>query len=310
MDLNFIVLLLMSGVRLGTPLALASIGETLSQKTGVLNLGIEGYMTIATIIAFAGAHYTNDPWLATLMAVGASMLLALLYGILSVSLGLSQIVAGLGIMLFAGGMSCLLNSIFFEYNPPASVAQFRILAIPVLSEIPILGPILFRQHILLYIAFILVIAAWFILERTKYGLMIKGVGESAAAADTMGTKVNLVKILCVLLCGAMSGIAGAHLVLGVTGSFMTGMVGGRGFIVLAAIVLGRWKPIPVFLATFLFGFLDALQFRMQVMQLFGIPWEFWLMLPYIAAIMALTFTSSKAEYIPKELCIPYVREEK
>jgi len=310
MDQTFIVLLLISGIRLGTPLALASMGETLSQRSGVLNLGIEGYLTIATVTAFVGAHYTNSPWLGMLMAIFASTLLALIYGLLAITLGLSQIVAGLGIMLFAGGLSCFLNQIFFEYNPPSNVPMFQILDIPVLNQIPIIGQILFRQHSLFYIAIIMVVVFWFILERTKFGLRVKAVGESAAATDAMGTNVNFVRFICVILCGIMAGVAGSHLVLGITGSFMTGMVGGRGFIVLAAVVLGRWRPVPVFLSTFLFGVLDAFQYRMQIVQLFDIPWEFWLILPYLAAILALIFTSGKTEFIPKELCVPYLREEK
>jgi len=310
MEQSFIVLLLVSGVRLGTPLALAGIGETFSQKSGVLNLGLEGYLTIATIIAFAGAYYTGNPWLGTLMAVAASATLALIYGYLAISLGLSQIVAGLGVMLFAGGMSCILNYAFFKYQTPVNTANFEILPLPVLSNIPILGVILFQQHILFYLAIVLLAIGWFVLHRTKFGLKIRSVGESASAADAMGTNVALVRYAGVLYCGLMAGIAGSHLVLGVTQAYMTGMVDGRGFIVLAAVVLGRWKPLSVFLATYLFGILDALQFRMQIIGLFDIPWELWIMLPYLAAILALIITSSRKDFVPKELCVPYIREER
>jgi len=310
MEQTFIFLLLAAGIRLGTPLALAGIGETLSQKSGVLNLGLEGYLTIATIIAFAGAYYTGSPWLGTLIAIGASVILALVYGYLTISLGLSQIVAGLGVMLFAGGMSCILNYAFFKYQTPVNTANFEPLSIPILSNIPIAGAIFFQQHILFYLAVVLLAGSWFLLNRTKFGLRIKSVGESASAADAMGTDVALVRYACVIFCGVMAGIAGSHLVLGVTQAYMTGMVDGRGFIVLAAVVLGRWKPLYVFLATYLFGILDALQFRMQIIGLFNIPWEFWIILPYLAAVLALIITGGRRDYVPKELCVPYLREER
>ncbi len=310
---NFLLLLFFASVRFATPLGFAALGETLSQRGGVLNLGIEGYMALATMVAYAGSYYTQNPWIATLMAMLAAALLALLCAFFSLTLRLSQIVVGLGIIFFASGLVSLINGVLFGYIAPLprDMAFFYAQGIPFLRDIPWLGNILFSFHSLIYIMIILAGVFWYILYRTKFGLHIRSIGDAAPAADSMGVNVIKTRYAIVLLSGAMSGLAGAYLALGATRVFIEGMVGGRGFLVLAAVVLGKWNPVGALLASFLFGLITAVQYRGQIIFEGVFPTEFWLMLPYIVAILTLAITSWKrGAETPNELAVPYNREER
>ena len=312
-SMTFIILLFIASVRFAAPLGFAALGETLSQRGGVLNLGIEGYMALATMVAYAGSYYTQNPWIATLMAMLASVLLALLCAFFSLTLRLSQIVVGLGIIFFASGLVSLINGVLFEYMAPlpGDMAFFHAQGIPFLRDIPWLGAILFSFHSLIYIMIIMTGVFWYVLYRTKFGLNIRAIGDAAAAADSMGVNVIKTRYAIVLISGAMSGIAGSYLALGATRVFIEGMVGGRGFLVLAAVVLGKWNPIGALLASFLFGLITAVQYRGQIIFEGVFPTEFWLMLPYIVAILTLAITSWKrGAETPSELAVPYNREER
>jgi len=305
--MEFFVLLAAGGIRLASVLALASLGETFSQRSGVLNIGIEGYMTLGTIFGFATAFYTGNPWLGLLAAIASGAILSLIHGYLSITLGVNQMVAGIGIVFFASGLMCLTNARVFEPLPIfPTVECFTPVDVPILSRIPIIGPILFQHSPVTYILFFLVPLFWFILYRTKFGLKIRAAGEFASGSDTMGVNVYRVRYICTLLSGVMGGLAGGFLSLGVARSFQGGMVAGRGFIVLAAIVLGNWNPLRVALACLLFGMVDAFQYRMQILEWGGIPYAFWLMLPYLVTIGALVVT--RRVRVPRELTIPYLRE--
>jgi general nucleoside transport system permease protein len=313
MEESSLFLILIATVRLATPLGVAALGESLSQRAGVLNLGIEGYMALATIVAYAGSYYFNDPWIGTLLAVIAATALAALSGFFSITLGLSQIVTGLGIIFFAGGLVSLLNGVIFNYiiPRPDAMAYFYAGGIPLLRDIPVLGALLFSYHSIVYIMVLLAILFWYILYKTKFGLNIRAIGDSTSAADSMGVNIVKTRYALVLLTGAMSGLAGAYLALGVTRTFIEGMVGGRGFIVLAAVVLGKWDPLTTLLACFLFGLINALQYRMQIVFEGIVPLEFWLMLPYLIAILTLALASRKrGAETPKELAVPYNREDR
>jgi len=308
MELLFFITLFASGIRLGTVLMLSAFGETLSQRSGVLNIGIEGYMAFATLMAFAGSYWTGNPWLGVLLAVATAGAISLIHGYLCITWGFSQMVSGIGINLFAEGLTCFMNAkIFGHLRMLPSVKGFESIHIPLLSQIPIIGTILFRQSLIVYITFLLLPVFYFILYRTNFGLMTHAVGENAKASDTMGINVSKIRYICTFLSGLMSGLAAAYLSLGVSHSFQGGMVAGRGFIVLAIVVLGNWNPAKVVGASLLFGIVDAFQYKMQILKYWGISSSFWLMLPYLVTIGALLIARKTRQ--PSELTIPYLREE-
>jgi len=304
----FITTLLAMGIRLATALILCAFGETFSQRSGVLSIGIEGYMAFAALMGFAGSYWTGNPWLGALLAVAAAGAMSLVHGYLCITWGFSQMVSGIGIILFAGGLtSFAFGKIFGHFSTLPKVKFFEVVNVPMFSEIPMIGPILFRHALLTYAAFLLIPLFYFVFYRTKFGLKIRAVGEYAAGSDTMGINVHIIRYICTLLSGVMSGWAGAFLSLGISHSFQEGMIAGRGFIVLAAIVLGNWNPLRVFGACLLFGTVDALQYKMQILKYWGIPYAFWLMLPYIVATGTLVITRKTRQ--PSELTIPYLREQ-
>jgi ABC-type uncharacterized transport system permease subunit len=305
--MEFFTTVTAGGVRLASVLALASLGETFSQRSGVLSIGLEGYMDLGTILGFAVAFYTGNPWLGLLAALAGGLMLSLIHGYLSVTLGVDQMVSGIGIIFFAEGLMCLINARVFETLPIfPTVECLNPVNIPLLSRIPVIGPILFQHSPMVYIIYFLVPLFWFVLYRTKFGLRIRAVGEFAAGADTTGVNVYRMRYIGALLSGVMGGLAGGFLSLGVARSFQGGMVAGRGFIVLAAIVLGNWNPLRIALACLLFGWVDAFQYRMQVAQWWQVPFAFWMMLPYLVTIVALI--AMRRVRVPRELTIPYLRE--
>ena len=306
--MEFIVSLAAGGIRLTSVLALASLGETFSQRSGVLNIGLEGYMNLGAVAGFLTTLFTGNPWLGLLIAMVAGAALSLIHGYLSITLGAPQMVVGIGIIFFAMGFQDLMADRTLTPLPMLPTVEYlNPVDIPILSRIPIIGPILFQHSPVIYILFFLVPLFWFILYRTKFGLRIRAAGEFASGSDTMGVNVFRVRYITTLLSGAMGGLAGGFLSLGIARSFQENMVSGRGFIVLAAIVLGNWNPVRVVLASLLFGMVDAFQYRMQILQWGGIPYAFWLMLPYLVTIGALLAT--RKVRVPRELTIPYLREK-
>jgi ABC-type uncharacterized transport system permease subunit len=304
----FLLLLFAGGIRLAVPLMVASLGETFAQRSGVLSVGIEGYMTFAAAASFLGSYYTGSAWLGVLMGMAAGGSLGLINAYFCVTHGLDQIVSGLGLVFLGEGAACcVIWSAFAEFAGMPKIAYFQPIDIPILSQLPIIGPILFCHGILTYIGFLLVPSLWFVLERTKFGLRTRAVGEFAAGSDTMGVNVSVTRYICTVLSGVMSGLAGAALCLEISQTYSDGMVAGRGFIILAAVVLGNWSPVRVFGACLLFGLVDAFQYRMQILGWWGVPWEFWIMTPYIATIAALLVV--RRVRMPRELCIPYFREK-
>jgi simple sugar transport system permease protein len=307
--MGFIVTLFIMGIRFTSVLTFAALGETLSQRSGMLNLGMEGYMLIGTIISFIGSHYTGNPWLGVLLGMAAAGMLSLIHGYLCITLGLSQIVSGIGIIFFATGLLDIISDRFFRgFEMLPKIEYFHSVNIPILSRIKIVGPILFQHSLLIYISFLVVPVLWFIVYRTKLGLRIRAIGEFAVASDTMGVKVHRIRYICTLLSGVMGGLAGGFLSLGISRSFLEGMVAGRGFVVLAAIVLGNWNPMYVFGACLLFGMVDAFQYKMQILRWGEIPYSFWVMLPYLVTIGALIIVRKTRQ--PPELAIPHLREKK
>jgi len=282
---------LASGIRLAMPYLFAAIGETLGQRSGVLNLGVEGQMLMGAFIAFYVTLQTGNLWLAMLAAaaVGAVMGLAMAY--VSVDLHAQQGISGIGFYLFGLGMSTLLFQMLV--GTVETVSGFAPIQIPLLSDIPVIGEILFRQNLLVYIAFALVPIAQFVLMKTTLGLKIRAAGENPEAADSLGVSIRLVRYITVTLGGLLSGIAGASMSIGTLNVFQQNMTSGLGFIAVALVYFGGWRPRGVLLGALLFSMVSALQLRLQLIPDWPIPSDLMVMTPYIVTIIALVLTMQR-----------------
>jgi simple sugar transport system permease protein len=303
-----LTVLLSSALVASVPLLLAALGETFAERSGLLNLGIEGMMLIGAFGGFLVALNSESLVLGLLAGLVLGMFLGLLFGFLTISLRVDQIIVGLGITVFAGGFTgFLFRDIFGRRFPTLSVSSQKI-AIPVLSEIPIIGPALFDQSLMVYLTWLLVIVFAFILARTSFGLDMRAVGESPVAADTAGVSVYLTRYIAIMIGGAMAGLGGAFLSVVDLSFFVPGMTVGQGFIAIAIAMLGKWRPYRVFIGAVLFGLLRSLSNGLQVMGV-DIQPEFVLMLPYVGIILALVVLAGRTS-LPAALGIPYERGHK
>ncbi|HSJ57441.1 MAG TPA: ABC transporter permease [Anaerolineae bacterium] len=287
---SFFIGILASGIRLATPYLYAALGETLGQRSGVLNLGVEGQMLMGAFAAFYVTFQTGNLWLGVLAAivVGAAMGLAMAF--VSIHLQAVQGISGIGFYLFGLGMSTLLFQMLL--GTVETVQGFAPVQIPLLSDIPILGEIFFRQNVLVYIAFALVPITQFVLQKTTLGLKIRAVGENPAAADSLGVSVVTVRYITVILGGVLSGVAGASMSIGLLNVFQQNMTSGLGFIAVALVYFGGWRPWRVMLGALLFSMVNALQLRLQIAGV-GIPSDLMVMMPYILTIIALVLTMQR-----------------
>jgi len=303
-NLTVLLGILASGIRLATPYLYASIGETFSQRSGVLNLGVEGQMLLGAFAAFYVSINTGNLWLGVLaaMAVGAIMGLAMAF--VTVNLHAKQGISGIGFYLFGLGMSNLLFQLLV--GTVETVRGFPKIDIPLLVNIPIIGSILFSQNILVYVAFLLVPAAWFVLNKTTLGLNIRAVGENPEAADSLGVSVARVRYFTIILGGTLSGLGGASLSVALLNVFQQNMTAGLGFIAVALVYFGGWRPWGALAGALLFSMVNALQLWIQVL---GIPiaTELAVMMPYILTILVLTVSGRKMR-TPSALTKPFERE--
>jgi len=309
LDVAFISGLIGAMMRMATPIIFATLGEILAERSGVLNLGIEGIMLMGAMTGFLVTFSSGSIWAGVLAAAMVGMLLGLLMAFLSVSLGLSQHVSGLGITLFATGLAMFIYRLHFgSPTVPPTVEPFRQMTLPVLSKIPIIGPGLFTQYSLTYIAWLLIPAMSILLYKTRLGLKIRTVGENPVVADTVGVNVTLTRTLCLVFGGALMGIGGAFLTLAHQNMFLIDVIGGRGWVAIAMVIFGNWDPFKGALGALIFGFLDGLQLRLQGMGI-AISFHLFLMIPYLLTIVALISVSRRAA-VPAGLLKPYRREEK
>ena len=309
LDIAFISGLIGATMRMATPIIFAALGEILSERAGVLNLGIEGIMLMGAMTGFLVTFSSGSIWLGVLAAAGIGMLLGLLMAFLAVYLGLSQHVSGLGITLFSTGLAMFIYRLHFgSPTVPPIIEPFRQISLPILSKIPIIGPGLFTQYSLTYIAWLLVPIMSILLYRTKIGLKIRTVGENPIVADTVGVNVLLVRTLCLVAGGALMGIGGAFLTLAHQNMFLIDVIGGRGWVAIAMVIFGNWNPYKGAIGALIFGFLDGLQLRLQVLGI-AISFHIFLMIPYLLTIVALISVSRKAS-VPAGLLKPYRREGK
>ncbi|MCK9444535.1 MAG: ABC transporter permease [Tissierellaceae bacterium] len=303
-NITFLIALLSASIRLSVPILFAALGGMYSEKSGVVNIGLEGMMLVGAFAGVVGSYFTGSYWIGTIVAVLSGMLIAALFALITVKIKINQIVSGVAINLLAVGItSFFYRALFGITTVPITVNAFSPVSIPILSDIPIIGEILFKQTALVYIAFILVPISHYIFYKTSLGLNIRTVGEHPMAADTVGIPVEKVRTACVLISGALAGLGGSFLSLGQFNMFVDNMVSGRGFIAVAAVIFGKWSPTGVLMASLIFGVADALQIRIQMSGV-SIPYQFLLMFPYILTVVAVTGIVGRTTS-PKALGTPY-----
>jgi simple sugar transport system permease protein len=305
----FLVTWLAASIRLAGPILLAALGETFAERSGVLNVGIEGTILLGALASFLTANSTGSPWqgLLTAMFVGiaASLLLAWMY----VSVRASQVVAGLVFNVLALGVAATVYRRAVGHSSgPESIAMFQPVHLGWLSSLPILGPILFGQTVLLYLTLALVFVAQIVLFRTRFGLGLCAAGENPKAADAAGVSVAQMRYAGVLISGATAGLAGGYLVLAQIGIFRESIVAGQGFIALGIVIFGRWTPVKAALAAFVFGACDALQLSLQLLDT-RLPPQLLLALPYLITILAISGVMGGNAVAPAALMIPYSKDE-
>lgn len=309
--LSFFVGLVAATLRVATPLILATIGEIYTERSGVLNLGIEGIMFLGAFVGFAVAAQASNAgiasylWLGVLCAMLAGIIMAGLMGLLAVTLGVNQHVAGLGITLLCTGLSLFaFRMIFGENQVLPKVTPFSQFSI--FGDWPVLGPI-FTQYGLTYIAFLgLIPLAWWLLYHSNWGLQLRAVGENPEAADASGINVFRVRYLALMAGGALMALGGAFLSLAQLGAFSPGIIAGRGWVCIALVIFARWDPLRAMGGALLFGGVFALQLRLQTLGL-ELPFELFLALPYLVTIAALALAGRHTAY-PGAYLKPYRRE--
>lgn len=306
--ITFLTGFLAATIRMMTPIMITALGEMFTERAGIMNLGIEGIMVLGAFTGFVITHQTNNLWLGFLAGGMAGALIGLLMGVASVRFHANQIVAGLGIWLLCQGLSSLLNrSIFGITDTPPNVTPFALVPIYKLADIPIIGDALFNQNVIVYLAFLSVPIFNFILKRTSWGLNIDAVGEQPHAADAAGLNVGLIRSLSATFGGLLAGFGGAYLTLALFSLYADDLSVGLGWMAIAVVVFGRWRPWGILGGSLVFGAAKALQFRLQAMN-FPLPYHFMLMMPFIVTLFIVIFFVRGASG-PSALTKPYTRSE-
>lgn len=305
-------------LRAGTSLVFATIGEIYTEKSGILNLGIEGIMLMSAVLSFTVSYYTGNLFLAVLTAVITGGTLSLLHAFLSITMKAQQVVSGLSITLFGTGMASFLGQTLGPesnsgYMIGLSAAKFQAVAIPGLSSIPVIGAV-FRQDPLTYAVLLIIPLAWLFMYKTRHGLNLRAVGENPQTADAMGINVTLTRYIYTVFGGMMAGIGGAHLSLAYTPGWTDNITGGRGWIVIALVIFSLWNPSRAIWGAMLFGGINAVQFRLQASGA-QIPAAILNMMPYLVTIAVLIIITvwenrKRSTGAPAALGTPYQREEK
>lgn len=298
MDLSAInpVLLIASLMVAATPLLLAAIGELVVEKAGVLNLGVEGMMIIGAICGFAIAVETTNPYLGLIAAMAGGAVLSLLFAFLTQVALANQVASGLALTLFGLGLSALMGQSYVGIKPPAMAK----LDIPFLTDLPVIGPILFGHDPVLYIGLALTAATWALLKYSRLGLILRAVGENHEAAHALGYHVVRTRVLAILFGGACAGLGGAYISLIRVPQWTEGMTAGIGWIALALVVFASWKPWRVLLGAYLFGGINVLQLNLQAAGV-AIPVEYLAMSPYLITILVLVIMSADKSRAPASL---------
>jgi simple sugar transport system permease protein len=299
---------LAASLRLSGPVLLAALGETFAERSGVLNVGIEGTILLGALAGFLTAYVTGMVWISLLAAMVTGIVFNLFLAWMYVTVRASQVVVGLVFNVLALGIAATVyRRALGESSGPQSVAMFPALHIPWLSDLPLLGPVLFGQTILLYLTLGLILLAHFVLFHTSFGLALRAAGENPSAADAAGVSVSRMRYTGVLIGGAAAGMAGAYLVLAQIGLFRESIVSGQGFIALGIVIFGRWSPWKAALAALVFGACDALQLGLQLTGA-NIPQQLLASLPYVVTILAISGLFGGKAVQPAALMVPYAKD--
>jgi len=294
-----------SVVRIATPLIFATLGELICERAGVLNLGIEGIMTIGAMAGWIWVYQGGELWGGVVFVAIVGMLFGFLHSILVVYLGLSQHVSGIGITLLASSISYYAYTMLIPFSTtPPKIVPFSAFEVPVLSSIPIIGEAFFNQSALTYLAYILVIVTFYVLYKMPIGLTIRMAGENPVANEAQGINVLLIRTGAVMVGSALMAIGGAFLTMSAFDAFYFGMINGRGWICIALVIFASWKPGKAFLGAILFALFEALQIRAQLIGADVIPYQIFSMMPYFLSIVAMMLVARRAAY-PKALLVPF-----
>ncbi len=317
----FAILTVNATVRVATPLILCAMAGLFSERSGVIDIGLEGKMLAAAFIAASVAAVTGSAWLALAGGIAMAIGLALLHGFACITHNGNQVVSGLAINILASGLTVVLGIAWFHRggDTPSleAAARFMPIALPMarsFADVPLLGTLYSRlisgHNLLVYVAFFAVPAVWWVVYRTRFGLRLRAVGENPKAVDTAGISVTWLRYRAVLICGVLTGIAGTYLSIAHNAGFAREMTAGQGYIALAAMIFGKWRPWPAFGACLIFGLLDAIAIRLQGVRVPGIgevPVQFVQALPYVMTVVLLAGFIGKA-VAPKAIGVPYVKE--
>jgi ABC-type uncharacterized transport system permease subunit len=301
----------------GTSLVYATLGEIITERAGILNLGLEGMMIMGAVTGFAGAYHSESVWVGVLVAVLVGGVMALIHAFLTISLRAEQVVSGLALTLAGGGLASFLGEKMGPGGSPLvglTGPRFREIPLPILSEIPIIGPTLFDQDMLVYAMYFLVAIIWYFLYKTRPGLHLRAIGENPQTADAMGLNVFGLRYLYTVVGGMLVGLGGAHLSLAYTPGWTENLTGGRGWIAIALVIFATWNPLRAVIGAILFGGINAIQFWLQARGT-TIPANLLNMLPYILTVTVLVLITwmeafSKRVGAPAALGLPYNREER
>lgn len=310
-DILFTASFWAAAIRIASPLIFATLGELICERAGVLNLGIEGIMVAGAFAGWVAVYSGTGLWTGVCIAMMVGMLFGLLHSTLTVPFGLSQHVVGLGVTLLATSATYYAYRLTLpEVTSPPKIEAFQPFDIPILSDIPLLGPALFSQTPLTYLAFILVGVVAMVLYRTPLGLAVRAAGENPSAVAAQGLSVTAIRMGAVMVGSGLMAVGGAFLTMSAFDSFFFEMVNGRGWICIALVVFGSWRPGKALLGAVLFAAFDALQIRVQQTSLgTQIPYQVFLMMPYILSILALILMSRRAE-VPAALMVPFNKGER
>ena len=302
-DTLFIEAILYQTLKLIPAILFASLGELVAEKSGVLNLGVEGLMLMAAFTAFGATYVTGNPWLGILAAMGVSVLLSLLFSVFAINLRVNQVVIGLGLWLFGLGLSDTLYRAFFAIGTTPTVPIIGDISIPYLTSIPVIGRLLFGQNPLVYISLASVPVVAVFLGRTNLGMKIAAVGEHPRAAETMGIDVYKIRYIAVIIGAAFAGVSGAYFTISLLSTFILNITFSRGFIALAMIYFGKWRPYRLLVPLLIFSFVDSLQLGLQGV---GVPIKYFFlnMFPYITIVALIPILGRRAE-APAALMEPY-----
>jgi len=306
---EFLIPLLAAAVIAGTPILYAALGELITERAGIINLGVEGMMLMGAVSGFMAAVSTSNPWIGLLAAMLAGGSLAFVHAFLTITLRANQVVTGLALTIFGTGFSGYLGKAYIGI--PVS-KPFTATPLGPLADIPFIGPVFFQQDVLVYISYVLVIVIWYFLYHTRTGLNLRALGENPAAMDALGINVFRLRYIYVVIGGMLGGVGGAYLSLAYAPSWLENMTAGRGWIAVALVIFALWNPWRALMGAYLFGGIDALGFRLQVLGVQVSPF-FLKMLPYLFTVLILVVVVARRKgrlATPGALGLPYDREER